>query len=1092
MPDPNSIRIKRSNTSTNVPASLLNGELAANSSDQKLWIGNSSNTPILLSDITNTFVNQGAWDYNATYNKNTVVTYAGIFYYSVSAVPPFNTQPNVNATYWSVLSDPAAVGGTYLPLAGGAMTGSITNIGATHDTEVAGEFFGVQLSADHTQGTMVNFDGLDTYNGASHMKVIPTGLTFPDATVQTTAYTGGAGVSSVTAGTGISVDKTTGDITVSSSITQYADLNARASLSSTATGLTYTPLTGVFSLTSGYSIPATTSQTNWDSGYTQRLQWDGSATNLVAATGRTSLGATTVGGNLLTLVNPSAITFPQFNANNTVTALSAASFRTAIGAGTSSTTGTVTSVALSVPTGLSVTGSPITSTGTLAIALTAGYAIPTTASQTTWDTSYSNRISSLTTTGSSGAATLTTNTLNVPTYTLAGLGGINLTNLSSTATGITYNNTTGVFSTTAGYAIPTTTSQNNWDTAYTQKGQWTGGSTNLVAATGRTSLGLIIGTNVQAWDADLDAIGAIAGTTGILKKTAANTWSLDTTAYTANTGTVTSVAAVTLGTTGTDLTSTIATGTTTPVITLNVPTASSLNRGALSSADWTNFNSGYTQRLQWDGGATNLVAATGRTSLGATTIGSNMLTLVNPTAITFPRFNADNTVSTLDAATYRTAIGAGTSSTTGTVTSVAALTLGTTGTDITSTVATGSVTPVITLNVPTASATNRGALSSSDFSNFSTAYTNRITSLTTTGSSGASTLSANVLNIPNHTLAGLGGQPLATNLTSLSGLSYVSASFVKMSAAGTFALDTSTYLTGNQTVTLSGDVSGSGTTAITTTLATVSIAKGGTGQVTANAAVNALLPSQTSNSGKYLTSNGTDSSWGAVVGGPAFTVSATAPVSPASGDRWYDTNTGSYLIYLNDGTSSQWVETSNSGMVSNPTGTIIPFAGANAPSGFLLCNGATVSSSDYLALHSVISNTYGGSAYSGAAALNFTLPDYRGRVLIGAGTGSGLTARTLGGTVGAESHTVSSSNISQFSTGNAGSHTHTFSKEVLTYLGSGGNRYDPYPGSVWAGHIAAGLTLDTKPDHTHTVGSASPTAISNLQPSIGVNYLIKT
>jgi hypothetical protein len=55
-------------------------------------------------------------------------------------------------------------------------------------------------------------------------------------------------------------------------------------------------------------------------------------------------------------------------------------------------------------------------------------------------------------------------------------------------------------------------------------------------------------------------------------------------------GTVTSVAALTLGTTGTDLSSTVATGTTTPVITLQVPTASATNRGALSSTDWTTFN----------------------------------------------------------------------------------------------------------------------------------------------------------------------------------------------------------------------------------------------------------------------------------------------------------------------------------------------------------------------------------------------------------------------------------------------------------------------------------------------------------------------
>ena len=48
-------------------------------------------------------------------------------------------------------------------------------------------------------------------------------------------------------------------------------------------------------------------------------------------------------------------------------------------------TGTVTSVAISVPTGLSVSGSPITTNGTIAIALASGYSIPTTAKQIAWD-----------------------------------------------------------------------------------------------------------------------------------------------------------------------------------------------------------------------------------------------------------------------------------------------------------------------------------------------------------------------------------------------------------------------------------------------------------------------------------------------------------------------------------------------------------------------------------------------------------------------------------------------------------------------------------------------------------------------------------
>jgi hypothetical protein len=58
----------------------------------------------------------------------------------------------------------------------------------------------------------------------------------------------------------------------------------------------------------------------------------------------------------------------------------------------------------------------------------------------------------------------------------------------------------------------------------------------------------------------------------------------------------------------------------------------------------------------------------------------------------------------------------------GTVTSVAALTLGTTGTDVSSTVANSTTTPVITLNIPTASASNRGALSSTDWSTFNGKY----------------------------------------------------------------------------------------------------------------------------------------------------------------------------------------------------------------------------------------------------------------------------------------------------------------------------------------------------------------------------------
>jgi hypothetical protein len=117
--------------------------------------------------------------------------------------------------------------------------------------------------------------------------------------------------------------------------------------------------------TAGYAIPTTASQTNWDTAYTDRLKWDGGSTGLVAATGRTSLGATTVGGNFFTLTNPSAITFPRMNADNTVSALDAATFRTAIGAGTGS--GTVTSVGgTGTVNGITLTGT-VTTSGNLTL-----------------------------------------------------------------------------------------------------------------------------------------------------------------------------------------------------------------------------------------------------------------------------------------------------------------------------------------------------------------------------------------------------------------------------------------------------------------------------------------------------------------------------------------------------------------------------------------------------------------------------------------------------------------------------------------------------------------------------------------------------
>lgn len=77
----------------------------------------------------------------------------------------------------------------------------------------------------------------------------------------------------------------------------------------------------------------TGSKTNWDTAYADRNNWDGGATGLNAATGRTSLGATTAGASVLTLVNPGAVSYLKFAANNTASAVSTATVKTDIGLG---------------------------------------------------------------------------------------------------------------------------------------------------------------------------------------------------------------------------------------------------------------------------------------------------------------------------------------------------------------------------------------------------------------------------------------------------------------------------------------------------------------------------------------------------------------------------------------------------------------------------------------------------------------------------------------------------------------------------------------------------------------------------------------
>jgi len=132
---------------------------------------------------------------------------------------------------------------------------------------------------------------------------------------------------------------------------------------------------------------------------------------------------------------------------------------------------------------------------------------------------------------------------------------------------------------------------------------------------------------------------------------------------------------------------------------------------------------------------------------------------------------------------------------------------------------------------------------------------------------------------------------------------------------------------------------------------TIAIANGGTGQTTANAAINALLPSQTSQSGKVLSTNGTDTSWISSGGtGTVTSVTGTAPVSVATGTTTpvismaaATTSVNGYL------TSTDWNTFNSKG-----NGTVTSVA-LSAPSIFSV-SGSPVTSSGTISL------TYSGTA----------------------------------------------------------------------------------------------------------------------------------
>ena len=159
---------------------------------------------------------------------------------------------------------------------------------------------------------------------------------------------------------------------------------------------------------------------------------------------------------------------------------------------------------------------------------------------------------------------------------------------------------------------------------------------------------------------------------------------------------------------------------------------------------------------------------------------------------------------------------------------------------------------------------------------------------------------------------------------------------------------------------------------------------------------------------------------------------------------------------------------------TQPVGSMMMYAGASAPAGYLFCDGTSyIRTGIYAALFAVVSTTYGSADGS-----HFNVPDMRGRVPIGVGTGTGggasgtglptggsaLTAVPVAGWKGEETHVLTTPEIP--------AHTHPMG------IHSSGN-----------GGSGTGTVRNDGSDSTGSTGGDG--AHNNIQPVLGVGFIIR-
>jgi microcystin-dependent protein len=196
---------------------------------------------------------------------------------------------------------------------------------------------------------------------------------------------------------------------------------------------------------------------------------------------------------------------------------------------------------------------------------------------------------------------------------------------------------------------------------------------------------------------------------------------------------------------------------------------------------------------------------------------------------------------------------------------------------------------------------------------------------------------------------------------------------------------------------------------------------------------------------------------------------------------------------------------------SQPVGSVICFAGASAPAGWLFCDGSEVLKNDYLDLFNVIQNNYGTASNS----TKFVLPNLQEKMAIGKSGANNLgnhggnqTITLTEGQMPSHSHTGTTSSEG------AHSHTATDSGHVHTYTdayfaengGHGQNVYGTSAGTDGDNDYVyrtpnpttstgyANVSIANNGSHTHTFTTSttgSGSSINIMNPYVVLNYLIK-